>query len=113
MKEISKNELSQIFDEVIKEYQDRIKETVVVDEKTKETVFDIVTKISKLKNKTVTTISKLINYNPKNSVINPLEQGKIANYVKMLCGKIGIQLIPDNSFGGLAYNHKYTVQFLK
>lgn len=111
MKEFNKNDLSQIFDEVITEYQERIRENVVVDEKTKETVFDIVIKISKLKNNSTTTIAKLIDYNPENSVVNPLEQGTIASYVKLLCKKLDIQLIPDNSIGGLAFNNKYKVQF--
>lgn len=72
------------------------------------TVNDIVNKIIDLPEETITTIADLINYNPKESFVDPLQQGKISSLVKNVCKKLNINLEKnDDSFGGLAYYVKF------
>ena len=70
-------------------------------------MLDIVLKINNLPKKTWTSIAELTNYDSETVNINPLEQGTIANYVGRLCKKMGIELIYQDSFGGLAYMRKF------
>ena len=74
-------------------------------------VFDIVNKINDLPNKTITSIAKLIDYKPEESLVEPLMQGKVSRYVRLVCEKIGIRLEApdyDKKFGGLAYFNEFT-----
>ena len=104
MKQISNNELFNVYENVIKEYQERVGEVVKVDKETIDLIIDIVNKINNLNSDTWTTIAKLINYDPQISNIDPLRQGTISMFVRNICKKIGIALIDkDHRFGGLAY----------
>lgn len=107
MKQISNEELTNIFKEVIDEYSKRIGENVEVDKEMRDVVFDIVIKINNLPKKIWTSIAQIVNYNPEVSFVSPMDQGRVSNFVDRLCKKIGIQLIYDDSFGGLAYMHKF------
>lgn len=71
-------------------------------------VFQIVKKIINLPDETQTTIAQLINYDPSQDFVGPLEQGQIANFVEDVCEKINIHLerIRDG-FTGLAYHYKF------
>lgn len=71
-------------------------------------VYQIVKEIINLPNKTQTTIAQLINYDPSQNFVEPLEQCQIANFVEDVCEKINIRLerIRDG-FTGLAYHYKY------
>jgi len=71
-------------------------------------VYDIVKKIIDLPNGTITSIADLVNYNPKEKFIEPLQQGQISSFVKNTCKKINIQLErTDDNIGGLAYYNQF------
>ena len=73
-------------------------------------ILEIVTKIKNLPNNTKTTISKLIDFKPEKTVINPLKQGKIFRYVRLVCKEININLEQLNkNYGGLAYNFEFKI----
>ena len=98
MELITNDELTKIIENTVENEKELIK-----------TIFDIVVKIIDLPNGTNTTIAKLINYNPENSFVSPLIQGKINYYVKEVCKKINIKLEQHNkSFGGIAYFYEFT-----
>lgn len=107
MKSITKEELMEILEKVIEEHQERIGESVNIDEKTKNAILDIVVKINNFKSGIWTSIAKLIDYNPENGFVEPLMQGTISMYVRKVCKKLGIEFIDDNSIGGLAYMIKF------
>lgn len=72
-------------------------------------VENIVNKIDNLPSGTKTTIEKLIDYNPQKSFVDPLTQGIVYNYVKVVCKELNIQLEQHNDdFGGLAYFYAFT-----
>lgn len=77
------------------------------DKDLKNIVYEIAKKIIDLPEGTDTTIANLINYNPKEEIIDALTQGKIANIVENVCIRMNIELSStDDSIGGLAYyNH--------
>ena len=70
----------------------------------KNPVYEIAKKIIDLPEGTDTTIADLINYNPKEEIIEPLTQGIIFNLVENVCIRMNIELrSTDDSLGGLAY----------
>lgn len=92
MKIIDNEELKKIVNEIVEN-----KEYV-------ELVFDIVVKIIKLRKGKKVTIAKLIGYNSKEDIVDPLKQGTVFHNVKEVCKQLNIKLERvDNSFGGLAY----------
>ena len=107
MKNYSREELMEIFKEVIKEFEQRIGEPVQISEDETNIILDVVVKIIDLPNESWTSIAQLINYNPEILPISPLVQGKINNYVNRICKKIEIKLIDDESLGGLAFMQKF------
>lgn len=71
-------------------------------------VYNIVKKIIDLPTKKITTIAKLINYNPKENFIDPLTQGMISRYVEEICQKLNIELeSTKDKIGGLAYYNEF------
>ena len=71
-------------------------------------VNDIVKKIIDLPNETPTTIADLINYNPKETFVDPLKQGQIRVLVNNVCKKLNIELErTDDKLGGLAYYYLF------
>lgn len=96
MREINDEELKNIVNEVVEK-----KELI-------ELVMDIVVKIIKLRKGKKTTIAKLIGYNSKKDIVDPLKQGSTFFYIGEVCKRIDIKLERiDDSFGGLAYFYKF------
>lgn len=62
------------------------------DNNLRDIVFDIVVKIIDLPDKTTTSIAKLIDYKPEVFFVEPLMQGKVNRYVRLVCKKIEIHL---------------------
>ena len=74
----------------------------------KDIILNIVEMIKDLQVETNITIAQLINYNPENSFVDPLTQGKVFNYVFDICKKININLEnTHDAFGGLAYYYTF------
>lgn len=71
-------------------------------------ILDITTKIIDLPNNYETSISQIINYNPENYFVDPLDQGIIYNKVCEVCKdlKINLQSTYDK-FGGLAFYYTF------
>lgn len=74
----------------------------------KDIILNIVEMIKDLQFETNITIAQLISYNPENSFVDPLTQGKVFNYVFDICKKININLEnTHDAFGGLAYYYTF------
>ena len=74
----------------------------------KDLVSNIVIAIDKLPTEEITTIAKLIGYNPENSIVDPLTQGKVFSCVRRVCKTLNIMIEKTyDGFGGLAYNYDF------
>ena len=69
---------------------------------------ELVEKIKMLPEDKITTIAELIDYNPEENFIDPLNQGEIFNKLKNECKNKGINLeIIRDEIGGLAFYYKF------
>lgn len=74
----------------------------------KDIILNVVERIKDLQVETSVTIAQLINYNPKDSFVAPLIQGKVFKYVFDICNKININLEnTHDELGGLAYYYTF------
>lgn len=69
---------------------------------------EILNKIKELPFNTETTIAELINYNPEENFVDPLEQGKIFNEINKFFREKNIYLEKNrDELGGLAFYYKF------
>lgn len=102
---VADEKLKTIVDEVIKDNEESI---VNNDINYNIQVYNIIKKIIDLPSETTTTIADLINYNPKETFIEPLTQGRISRLVKEACKKLNIELEKNRDcFGGLAFYYQF------
>lgn len=87
-----------------------VTEIVENDNNLRDIVFDVVVKIIDLPDKTTTSIAKLIDYKPEVFFVEPLMQGKVNRYVRLVCKKIEIHLETpaDKKIDGLLYFNEFT-----
>lgn len=79
-------------------------------EEMKKIIFSIVKDIDDKLNDVETNIAKIINYDPETKFIEPLEQGKILNYVRQICDELNITLVrKKREFGGLAFYSDFII----
>lgn len=94
--------INDIINEKLQEFDDNTANNL------KKYILEIMEKIIALPNDFETSISKIINYNPKSNFVDPLTQGIIFNKVSEICKeiKINLQLTYDD-FGGLAFYYTF------
>ena len=72
------------------------------------TIYEIMKKIIDLPSGITTTIANLINYNPNEKFVEPLEQGRIRFLINETCKKLNIELKYNrDKIGGLAYYYEF------
>lgn len=77
-------------------------------EEIEEDVFNIVKKVIKFPRWIPFTVAKLIKYNAKEVIVNPLRQGEIVKTMEKVCKQLNINIVSlPNGFGGLAYHSKF------
>lgn len=102
---ITDENLKITIDDVIKDNEEAVDNK---DANYKDQVYTILKKIIDLPSETITTITDLINYNPKETFVDPLTQGQISRLVKETCKKLNIELEENrDDFGGLAYYYQF------
>ncbi len=100
MWKMNSQELTKIIDEVVPDD----------DKNLVELIFTLVTKIDSMHSGEKISIAKLIDYNPRQSYVEPLTQGKVNYYLRRVCERIGIQLVDtDDDIGGMAYYYTYKI----
>lgn len=105
---ITDENLKAIINDVIKDNEKVIGNK---DANYKDQVYTILKKIIDLPSETTTTIADLINYNPKETFIEPLIQGQIRRLVKETCKKLNIELEENkDNFGGVAYYYQFKIK---
>ena len=74
----------------------------------KDLVSNIVVLIDNLPTEEITTIAKLIGYNPEKTIVDPLTQGNVYYCVLQVCKSLNIIIDETyDGFGGLAYNYDF------
>ena len=72
------------------------------------TIYEIMKKIIDLPSGITITIANLINYNPNEKFVEPLEQGRISFLINETCKKLNIELKHNrDKIGGLAYYREF------